>query len=140
MAEETVYADRSLVTDEAIDLAMRIARNQVTGKVFHEIARTLTTVRGARSEWRNKLMAEVSKHSRPTLIMWGERDRVLPAKHMDTARRFFPQARAYLFEGVGDMPQLPDQFVQITEEFVRSQIGQGAYGGATLCRPHCSSN
>lgn len=128
MVEQTVYADRSLVTDEAIDHAVGIARNPITGEVFHEIARSLTTVRGARSEWRNELLAEVSKHSRPTLIMWGGRDRVLPAKHMDTARRFFPHAQAYLFEGVGHMPQLeaPDQFGQITTDFVRSQIGQTA--------------
>ncbi|MEW2480095.1 alpha/beta fold hydrolase [Mycobacterium sp. NPDC049093] len=126
MVEEAVYVDKSLVSDEAIDHAMRIARNPVSGTVFHETARSLATVSGVRSQWRNDLLAEVSRYTRPTLILWGDGDRVLPSKHMETARRVFPHAQVHLFEGVGHMPQLEasDQFTQITMEFVRSHTAR----------------
>ncbi|MGV9801380.1 alpha/beta fold hydrolase [Mycobacterium sp. NPDC003449] len=131
MIEETLYVDKSLVTDEAIDLALLLARVPGSGEVFHETARSLATIRGTRPEWRNKLLAGVLKHPRLTLIVWGDGDRVLPSTQMDVAHRIFPHAQAHLLEGVGHLPQLeaPDQFAQITLDFVRSQVAQAGIDG-----------
>src|SRR5690348_17738481 len=51
--------------------------------VMHETARLLATIRGVRPEWRQELLANVSHHRRPTLIVWGDRDRILPVKHLE---------------------------------------------------------
>jgi pimeloyl-ACP methyl ester carboxylesterase len=123
MHERRLYVDRSLATDERIDHALNIARQSDTGVVLHETARSLATVRGVRSEWREELMANVSRHLRPTLIVWGERDRILPAKQIDAAHRLLPHARVHLFEAVSHMPQVEAavRFAELTVDFLRSQ-------------------
>jgi pimeloyl-ACP methyl ester carboxylesterase len=92
MAERLIYADQSLATNDRIDHALRIAGQPDTGVVFHETARLVCSFRGVRPEWRDELMADVSTHPRPTLIVWGDRDRILPAKHLEAARRLVPHA------------------------------------------------
>jgi pimeloyl-ACP methyl ester carboxylesterase len=124
MYERRLYGDPSLATDERIHHALTIARQSDTGAVLHETARSLATIRGVRPEWRDELMSNVSKHPRPTLIVWGDRDRILPAKHMNAAQRFLPHARVQLFEAVGHMPQLEavERFAELTLDFLRSQV------------------
>ena len=48
-----------------------------------------------------ELIAAAAKHRRPTLIIWGERDRVLPVDHLHSARRRLPHARTHLFGRIG---------------------------------------
>lgn len=121
-AERVIYADPSHATKARIDHALQVARQPDTGAVVHETSRLLVTGRGIRPEWRSKLLAEVSHHPRPTLIVWGDRDRILPAHHLDAARRLMPHARHHLFTGVGHMTQIevPDEFAELASDFVRS--------------------
>jgi pimeloyl-ACP methyl ester carboxylesterase len=121
MTERLLYVDRSMVTRARIDHALKIARQTDAGVVMHETARLLATIRGVRPQWREALMAEVSHHRRPTLIVWGDRDRILPVKQLEAACRFLPNARFHLFEGVGHMPQIEvaDEFAALTLEFLR---------------------
>lgn len=120
--ERTIFADPSLVTKTRIDHALQIARIPGTGAVVHETARLTLTGRGIRPEWRAKLIADASNHPRPTLIVWGDRDRILPARQFDSARRLLPHAEHHLFVGVGHMPQLesPDEFAEVAANFIRS--------------------
>lgn len=122
MHERRLYVDRSLVTDERIDLAMTLARRSETGAVLHETARWGVTIRGIRPQWRNELLHQVSGHVCPTLIVWGDRDRILPVGHLAAAQRHFPHARVHLFEGVGHLPQVEvaRAFTELTLDFLRS--------------------
>ena len=56
----------------------------------------------------------------PTLIVWGERDRVLPVSHGRAAQEAMPGSRLELFEGAGHIPQLddPERFRAVVEDFV----------------------
>ena len=51
----------------------------------------------------------------PTLIVWGSRDRMIPAWHAISAQRSMPQCRVELFEGAGHFPHLdePDRFADL---------------------------
>jgi pimeloyl-ACP methyl ester carboxylesterase len=120
MLERLLYVDRSLVTSERVDRALKIAKQPGTGAVLYETSRSLGTFRGIRSTWRNELMSGVSEHPRPTLIVWGDRDRILPAKQIKTAQRFLPHARVHLFEDVGHMPQVERaaEFGELTLDFL----------------------
>ena len=122
MTERLLYVDQALATKERIDHALKLARQPDTGAVRHETARSLGTIRGIRPEWRRQLMADASKHLRPTLIIWGDRDRILPAKQLEAARRFLPLARVHLFKEVGHSPQIEvaDRFAELTLDFIRS--------------------
>jgi 2-hydroxymuconate-semialdehyde hydrolase len=80
--ERALFVDDSFVTEEGIDLAVRLARRPGQAEVFLEAARELGTLRGVRARWRSRLLAEVARHPRPTLILWGDRDFILPAHHL----------------------------------------------------------
>ena len=56
----------------------------------------------------------------PVLIVWGERDPIIPARHAEAAHAAFPGSRLEVFEGTGHLPQLeqPARFVAALEEFL----------------------
>ena len=58
----------------------------------------------------------------PTLILWGERDGVLPVEHGHDAHEAMPGSWLEIFEGAGHLPQLDDprRFVDVVEGFVAS--------------------
>jgi pimeloyl-ACP methyl ester carboxylesterase len=56
----------------------------------------------------------------PTLIVWGERDAMLPVAHGREAHDAMPDSRLEIFDDAGHLPQLddPGRFVTTVEEFV----------------------
>jgi pimeloyl-ACP methyl ester carboxylesterase len=56
----------------------------------------------------------------PTLIVWGTRDRMIPAWHATTAHQAIPGSRVELFEGAGHFPYLdePDRFADLLIAFM----------------------
>jgi pimeloyl-ACP methyl ester carboxylesterase len=58
----------------------------------------------------------------PTLIVWGDRDRVIPLSHAHQAHEVIPNSRLEIMEGAGHFPHVdkPFRFVEILEEFLRT--------------------
>jgi pimeloyl-ACP methyl ester carboxylesterase len=56
----------------------------------------------------------------PVLIVWGERDPIIPARHGERAHEAMPGSLLEVFEGVGHLPQLeaPARFVGVLERFL----------------------
>jgi pimeloyl-ACP methyl ester carboxylesterase len=122
--ERMRYADPKLATKARVEHALAIARQPNAGATMLETARTLLTVRGIKAGWRSELLTAAAKHPRPTLIIWGDRDRILPAHHFDSARRLLPHAQAHMFTGVGHAPQIecPDEFASHVLSFVADAV------------------
>jgi len=59
---------------------------------------------------------------RPTLIVWGDQDRVIPVEHGAVAAERIPGAWLDVMEGIGHVPQLEATraFTQLLDEFARS--------------------
>ena len=113
--ERTLFADRAMVTPERVAMALRIARQPDFAPVYLETAKALGGFRGVAPRWRAELLPEVARHGKPTLLIWGDRDRILPATHLAAARAAFPDARWHLFERTGHMPQIerPREFADL---------------------------
>lgn len=121
MLERLNFADPALATPTRIEHALAIAAQPGTGDVVWETVQGLVSARfGIASGWRRSLLQEVAAADKPTLVVWGDKDRVLPHHHLDEARRSLPNASTHLFEGVGHMPQIetPDAFAYLVEEFL----------------------
>jgi pimeloyl-ACP methyl ester carboxylesterase len=60
--------------------------------------------------------------SLPTLIIWGDRDGIIPVGHAHAAQQAIPGCRLAVIEGVGHFPQIeaPEQFVAALVDFVGS--------------------
>lgn len=58
----------------------------------------------------------------PTLIVWGERDAIIPVDHAHAAHRAIAASRLELFEDAGHYPhcEAPERFVHALCEFVRT--------------------
>jgi pimeloyl-ACP methyl ester carboxylesterase len=56
----------------------------------------------------------------PVLIIWGERDPMIPVHHGEQAHQAIPDSRLEIFDGVGHLPQLeaPGRFVAVIERFL----------------------
>ncbi len=59
----------------------------------------------------------------PTLIVWGSRDRMIPAWHAINAQRSMPDCQVELFEGAGHFPHLddPDRFADLLRDFIAAE-------------------
>jgi pimeloyl-ACP methyl ester carboxylesterase len=56
----------------------------------------------------------------PTRVVWGTKDRMIPAWHAASATASMPSCRVELFQGAGHFPHLddPDRFAALVREFV----------------------
>ena len=56
----------------------------------------------------------------PTLVVWGTRDRMIPAWHATTAHEAIAGSRVVLFVGAGHFPHLdePDRFAELLGDFM----------------------
>lgn len=105
--ERLIFADKSFATRARIDHAMKIARETDAGLTTWRTADSLGSVLGGvQQEWRDELQATIAKTPRPTMVLWGDRDKILPPKHLSAARALIPHAEGHLIPGVGHMPQL----------------------------------
>ncbi len=60
----------------------------------------------------------------PTLIMWGDRDQIIPATHAHTAHELIPNSRLEVFAGAGHFlaTEEPGRFVAVLEEFLDTTV------------------
>ncbi|MHA6615826.1 alpha/beta fold hydrolase [Pseudonocardia sp. DLS-67] len=125
--ERALYHDGSFVTEERIRHAMRVAAHPGRPELFLDVVRELGTARGIRPGWRSALLAGVARHPRPTLIVWGDRDRILPAHHLSAARTALPHAQSHVFGDTGHLPQVERAagFAELVGPFLDSRLPAG---------------
>jgi len=58
----------------------------------------------------------------PTLIVWGDQDRIIPVAHAHKAHEVIRNSRLEILEGVGHFPHVEDpvSFVDILLDFLRT--------------------
>jgi len=109
--------NRALVTKDFVDLYYDIFSQPGFQEHFLRILRQIINIRGARQEILGPIMNNLQKITQPVLIIWGEKDRVLPLKHGHLAREKLPNAKLEIMEGCGHIP-----FFEQSEEFNRAVL------------------
>ncbi len=66
----------------------------------------------------------------PTLIVWGDRDPMIPVAHAQAAHAAIPGSRLEIFEGAGHFPhaEFPERFAEVVSEFIESTKPSSGYG------------
>ncbi|WP_415977270.1 alpha/beta fold hydrolase [Rhodococcus sp. 077-4] len=121
MTERACYAEAKHATSVRLEHARAVAAEPGTGEVMWETVRSMATLRaGILPTWREQLLRRVAESGTPTLVVWGDRDKILPSRHLEAARRALPEASTYLFKGVGHMPQVerPAELAELALEFL----------------------
>jgi pimeloyl-ACP methyl ester carboxylesterase len=86
---------------------------------FVHTARAAMDARGQRVSATDRLYLAADL---PTLIVWGERDPIIPVAHGRDAHAAIPGSRLEVFAGAGHFPHrdAPARFVSVLEDFVRT--------------------
>ncbi len=88
-----------------------------TRTAFAHTLRSVIDVAGQRVSAADRLYlaAEV-----PTLIVWGDRDNIIPIHQAHTTHDAIPGSRLEIFEGSGHFPHLdqPDRFCRVLTDFM----------------------
>jgi pimeloyl-ACP methyl ester carboxylesterase len=128
--ERSLFHDPAFVTEARIEHTFALAQRPHAAKVLLETARSLGTFRGVRRQWREALLRGLAELDIPTLIVWGEHDRILPAAHLDAARVHLPRAQTHLFAHTGHMPHIEqaEAFSQLISASSSGTTGSRALG------------
>ena len=56
----------------------------------------------------------------PSMIIWGDRDHIIPVSHADLAHELMPGSRLEIFPGAGHFPfnDDPERFINLLEDFI----------------------
>ncbi|MFJ6080855.1 alpha/beta fold hydrolase [Streptomyces sp. NPDC092369] len=77
-------------------------------------------------DWRGQVVTMLDRcyltEGMPTMLLWGDRDSVVPVRHAYGAHEAMPGSRLEIFEGAGHFPfhSDPGRFVSLVEEFTRA--------------------
>jgi pimeloyl-ACP methyl ester carboxylesterase len=104
--------------------ARAIANQPFNEKIFHDI-----TPREGGNDVVDALLPSIAA---PTLVLWGDTDRLLDCSHARTYERLMPNARAIVLRDCGHMPmaERPRDTARMTIEFLDSTRGQAALSPA----------
>ena len=86
---------------------------------FLHTLRTIVDPRGQRVDASDRLYLAGAV---PFLLVWGERDPIIPVEHARRAHRLVPGSRLEIFPNAGHFPHLDDplRFVRLLTEFMRT--------------------
>jgi pimeloyl-ACP methyl ester carboxylesterase len=88
-----------------------------TRTAFLHTLRAVVDLSGQRVSARNRLHLALQK---PTLIVWGDRDGIIPVQHAYASHEAMPGSRLEIFDGAGHYPhcEQPDRFVGVVSDFL----------------------
>jgi len=112
--------NRALVTKDFVELYYDIFSRPGFQKFFLMLLRQIVNFRGAREEILDPVMNNLYKITQPVLIIWGEKDRVLPLKQGYLGKEKLPNAKLEIMEGCGHIPffERSDEFNKLVLEFL----------------------
>ena len=109
-----IVYDPTVISDEWFEKIYQLAALPGALSALIRLSRTNLNVFGVRSEVFCPIIHQLSKITAPTLVVWGQQDRVLPVAHAYVAAQGIANARLHIFERCGHCPQ-----IEHTEEFNR---------------------
>ncbi len=88
------------------------------------VIRSIIDFHGARQEVLSEVLENLPNITKPTLIVWGEHDRVFPLTHAYYGKEKIPRATLHIFPDCGHIPffEQPDVFNTLVHDFLRGSV------------------
>ena len=114
--------DPALVTEELVELGYSLAALPGAQKSFLSTVRAGCNFRGMREDALRSIVDNLATITAPTLIFWGQQDRILPVAHAHVAEERIPNVRLHIFDTCGHLTQLErsEEFNALVLEFLAS--------------------
>lgn len=121
LLKECVY-EPALVTDEWVERSYQLSALPGAQKALLSMLRVGANFRGVRDHLVRHYLDNLAAISAPTLIVWGQQDRILPVEHAYVAEERIPNSRLHILDACGHLPQLehPEEFNAVVQEFLAS--------------------
>lgn len=115
-----MYYDPALVTEELVDLFYETSSLPGAQKAFLRASRSTIGLGGVRKKVYQPILDSLGSITVPTLIVWGEQDKILPVAHAHIAKERMPNAQLHIFDQCGHQPMVehPAQFNKLVLEFL----------------------
>lgn len=103
-----------------------ISRNEINKEIFSDMMTTRDRLDN--NGFQQQLISAASASPIPTLIIWGEEDRVLDVSAVPEFQKVLPHAEVKIFPGVGHLPmvEIPDESAEFYSAFVERAEQQNA--------------
>jgi pimeloyl-ACP methyl ester carboxylesterase len=118
MLKSNFYNSRSL-PPEWIELRYSVFAIPGRNQVILNLGQSNFNLRGVRPEVYQPIVDSLAQITQPTLIIWGDCDRIIPVKHAHIAAEKLPNNQLQIFPNCGHNPYLeyPDRFNRSVLEF-----------------------
>jgi 4,5:9,10-diseco-3-hydroxy-5,9,17-trioxoandrosta-1(10),2-diene-4-oate hydrolase len=116
------FYDPALITDELVDFNYQMSTLPgAQGAILSTLRRNIT-LRGVQDHIWRAIVDNLHNITAPTLVIWGQQDRILPVAHAQVARDRIANVRLHLIDHCGHMPQMerPEEFNAVVLEFLAS--------------------
>jgi pimeloyl-ACP methyl ester carboxylesterase len=124
----SLVADSRVVTEEEIDVAYALAQLPGAQAAFLGMLRVYCNILGIRRREVKRILAGLPRIAQPTMLLWGERDPVLPLASAYEALARLPNAKLVVLEACGHVPfvEAAPLVNQLLDGFVR-QVSAGSF-------------
>jgi 4,5:9,10-diseco-3-hydroxy-5,9,17-trioxoandrosta-1(10),2-diene-4-oate hydrolase len=117
--KQSVY-NSSVINQDWVEIFYQIATLPGAQQALQSQIKANIDFWGVRSSVYGSIVAQLACISVPTLIIWGQQDRVLPVAHSQVAAECMPNACLRIFNFCGHWPQVehPEEFNSLTLKFL----------------------
>jgi pimeloyl-ACP methyl ester carboxylesterase len=116
------FYNSQLLPPEWIELRYPIFAIPDRNQVILRLGQSNFNLAGVRADVYQPIVASLPQIDRPTLIIWGEQDRIIPVKHAYVAAAGLPHHQLEIFRDCGHHPYLeyPAKFNRLVLDFLNS--------------------
>jgi len=120
---KTIVHDPTVITDELIQIFYEMSALPGAQRSFLATLRYAVNFSGQRAQSTGPILESPPTITARTLIVWGQRDPVLPVAHAYNAERGLPNARLHVFDHCGHMPPIEraEEFNALVLDFLSSR-------------------
>lgn len=110
----------AVITKQLVDIYYEYFSRTGQQAFTLRLIRSLIDVHGARQEMLTPVLENLQKITQPTLIIWGEQDRVFPFKHAYNGKEKIPGSTLRTFPDCGHIPffEQPEAFNKLVLDFL----------------------
>lgn len=120
VALRSCVADPATVTEYDVDQAYALATMPGAQEAFLALLRVYCRANGLRRDTLRDLAAGIPTIKAPVLLVWGDRDAIIPFQSTQRARELLPESALVVFAGCGHLAfvEQPVRFARLVESFV----------------------
>lgn len=99
-------------------LRKTLAREDINKKIFSDMVATKEQL--GLNKFKQKIELSMAKNPLPTMIMWGQEDRILDVSAAEAFKKLIPHATVHIFADVGHLPmvEIPDESAEVYQQFL----------------------